>query len=107
MSTMAEVIAAHQPGNMSRERYCTCGAFIGDWATLEDLATHQAEELTKAGYGSIREARDQRDRELHRFGYNWSLDQPPRASYPVDDYECCASGSCEVCRPGLHRGGDS
>jgi hypothetical protein len=58
MSTIAEVIAAHQPGNMSRERYCTCGAFIGDWATLEDLATHQAEELAKAGYGDQHQAWD-------------------------------------------------
>jgi hypothetical protein len=53
MSTMAEVIAAHQPANMSRERYCTCGAFIGDWATTEELAEHVAAELEKAGYGKL------------------------------------------------------
>jgi hypothetical protein len=59
MSTMAEVIAAHQPGNMSRERYCTCGAFIGDWATLEDLAAHVAAELTRAGCGDQHQAWDE------------------------------------------------
>jgi hypothetical protein len=56
MSGMADIIAAHQPGNMSRERYCTCGAFIGDWATLEDLTAHMAEELVKAGYGDQHQA---------------------------------------------------
>jgi hypothetical protein len=125
MSTMADIIAATINAHglttgmqVASGHTCRCGYWNGEEvagvtrpAGMYGLTWHQAqmvaEELTKAGYGSIREARDQRDRELHRFGYNWSLDQPPRASYPVDDYECCASGSCEVCRPGLHRGGDS
>lgn len=34
----------------------------------------------------------------------WGLPQPhPIAPPPSGDYECCASGSCEVCRPHLHR----
>jgi len=56
MSGMADVLAAHMHMNASKERYCQCGAYIGDWATEEDFAAHQAAMLAAAGFGLMREA---------------------------------------------------
>lgn len=39
---LAQVLAEHDLGNTSRERYCTCGAFLGDWAGLQEVSAHQA-----------------------------------------------------------------
>ena len=39
---LAEVIAGHCLANTSRERYCICGAFLGDWAGMQEVTAHQA-----------------------------------------------------------------
>ena len=57
---MADVIAAHQPrylmpGDGEDSMECECGAWRGD--VVEDHAAHVAEELAKAGYGNVQEAK--------------------------------------------------
>lgn len=57
---MAEVIAAHQarylwPGEGDEPMECECGHWRGDVAEIH--AAHVAEELAKAGYGNVHEAK--------------------------------------------------
>lgn len=63
MNTMAEVLAAHQlavawEGEASQGITCLCGLDIplekvrGE-IDMDFLATHQADELSKAGYGKL------------------------------------------------------
>jgi hypothetical protein len=50
-----EALAGHQLANYSRERYCLCGTFLGDWADEATTAAHQASVVA----GIAREAQAQ------------------------------------------------
>ena len=66
MKTMAEVLGEHGYMNSSKERYCQCGVYLGEWATEQDFAAHQADALTAAGFGPVKAAQAEQPRRRRR-----------------------------------------
>ena len=99
------MMSAESPVTSITEALCSpsCGYRLGSGGSVTDYKTGKTRSWHTSG-GVCAQHQGGAQRVLDRLAADgWLIirDPGPKVQGPSgpDDYECCASGSCEVCRP--------